>query len=126
MSTDNDRRENRAEIYDLMAKFDINRGFYEPGDIDPAIIKAMKYIVANTGLLGDYNNGLVQMAGVETIQWWARGRLFSEHNDLFHWAQQQDDLIIGIAGLRHNHPITGDPSAYAEIHAAHRWGYGDE
>jgi hypothetical protein len=116
----------RKKIYDLMEQFGIDRDYYEPGEIDPAIQNAMKRINERSGLLDDYNDGIIQMAeGTRTIQWYGRRRCLSGNNNLLHWIQQQDDLLIAQVCVR-SHPETDEPTPYAEIHAAYRWGYGDD
>lgn len=110
------------ELTELAAQFDLNTDRNDPDDIPQPIVRVMEYIRENTGLLGDYHDGTVQLAeGGQTIQWYGRGRLFSDHNDLLRWLQlvpEADDVIFAIMGIRH---VDGDPTPYAEIHEADRW-----
>lgn len=115
------------ELEQLAEQFGLDTDTYDVSDIDPAIVQTMKYIRANTGLLGDYHSGKVFLGeGGAIIQWYARGSYFSNHDDLFHWVQMEcDGVMLGLAGVR-RHPDTGEPTPYAEIHTLDKWGFDDE
>jgi len=92
-------------------------------DIPGSIMKVLRYIHSNTGLTGDYNDGVVTLAeGGHTIQWYPRSRLFSSHDNLLTWLQrlENQDVILGQVGTR-KHPETGETSGYIEIHETNRW-----
>lgn len=112
---------------ELAQKFGLNTEHHDVSKIPEPILEAMQYIDSNTGLLGDYHDGIVHAGeNGQIIQWYARGRYFSAHDDLLHWVQQEaPKLILGQVGIR-AHPETGEPTAYAEIHLASKWGYDDE
>lgn len=112
----------------LAQKFNYDTDHYDVGDIPDEIVAAMKYIDENTGLLGDYNTGIVQLVeGGQKIQWYSRGgRYFSEHDTLLHWIQQEaEEIFLGTAGMR-EHPDDEKQRPYAEIHPISRWGYDDD
>jgi len=111
-------------LEDLAEQFDYDPQTYDISDIPSPIVDAMEYIDGNTGLLGDYNSGIVRLAeGGQTIQWYARGTYFSDHNTLLHWIQQSDlPIMLAIVGDR-THPDTGEKVPYAELHEQSRWGY---
>jgi len=114
MTTRNPTRE------ELIAQFD-EHGNIDPDRVPDELYSVLEYIHDNTGLLGDYNDGRVELANPETLQWYPRGRLFSQHDRLLHWLQEpeQSDVMIAICGTR---PRDGEVSGYIEIHPTSRWG----
>ena len=117
------------ELAELAEQFNANLNHYDVDDIPTEIVDVMLYIADNTGLLGDYNTGLIRLIeGGQKLQWYARNdRYFSDHSDLLHWLQkpEQSEVILAIVGAR-NHPETGEKTPYAEIHPTSRWGGEDE
>lgn len=107
---------------ELIAQFDEHNNI-DPDRVPDELYRVMEYIDENTGLLGDYNDGKVTLANAETLQWYPRARLFSQHDNLLHWLQEpaQSDVIIAICGTRYRND-TDETSGYIEIHPAARWG----
>jgi len=112
---------NAEERRELIAQFDTHDQI-DPDRVPDELVEVMEYIRDKTGLLGDYNQGIVKLANAETIQWYPRGRIFSAHDDLLHWIQEpeQSDVIIAQCGTR-LHPDTDETTGYIEIHPTSRW-----
>ena len=93
-----------------------------PDDVPAPLMQVARYIVENTGLAGDYNDGVVKFTeGGHVIQWYPRSRLFSSHDNLLTWVQTEaDGAILGQVGTR-RHPETGEKTGYIEIHDKDRW-----
>jgi hypothetical protein len=120
---------NDEELRTLAERFDFDNDNFSVDRIPEAIADAMVYIADNTGLLGDYNDGVVRLVeGGEKIQWYARGRYFSQHDNLIHWVQMEHHgLLLGTVGIRPAPgPGEGDMMPYAEIHPTYLWGYDDD
>jgi len=115
------------DIAELAEKFGLDTDRLDPEDIDPKLVRVMQYIDQNTGLLGDYNTGLVRFAeGDRIIQWYGRSRYLSAHDNLLNWVQMEaDGVLLASIGVRTN-PNTATKTPYAEIHLAENWGYDDE
>lgn len=112
---------------ELLAKFDAD-DHVDVDDVPAPIMNVMRYIDENTGLLGEYNDGLVQLAeGGRTIQWYPRRRLFSTGDNLLTWVQTEaEGVMLGQVGSR-PHPKKDDlTNGYIEIHETSRWVRGDE
>lgn len=108
---------------ELAEKFGYDTETWDVDRIPDPIMRVMRYINSNTGLLGDYNDGVVTLAeGGRTIQWYPRRRMFSTGDDLLTWLQrpENDDVILGQVGTR-QHPKTGETSGYIEIMESDRW-----
>ena len=115
--------ETQSADEELLAKFNAHDSV-DVEDVPDPIMRVMRYIEGNTGLLGNYNDGLVQLTeGGRTIQWYARNRMFSGNNNLLTWLQQSDnqDVCLGQVGTR-SHPETDETSGYIEIMESERWG----
>ena len=111
-----------TELAELAEQFDLDDSF-DPGRIPDEIVEAMEYIRDNTGLLGDYNTGIARLAeGGEVIQVYARRRYLSSHDRLILWVQkpEQEKILFGQIGHR-QHPETGEPTTYVEIHPTSKW-----
>lgn len=107
-----------TDLAELAEKFGFDGSL---GNIPACIQATMQYIDVHTGLLGDYHDGIVQIGeNGRIIQWYARGRYFSNHDRLVIWVQQQPELIMPVIGVR-THPETGEPVPYMEIHERDRW-----
>lgn len=115
------------DVSDLIAKFSDRE--QPPEEVDQALLRVMKYIDENTGLLGDYNDGLVFLGdGGRILQWYGRTSHLSDHDDLLRWLQTSEDadeVFLPIVTFR-NHPETGETKPYAEIHLKRNWGIEDE
>ena len=118
---------NEDELTELAEQFGLNTEHYDPTDIAPELVSVMSYIKDSTGLLGDYNDGLVCLGeGHRIIQWYGRGKYLSNHDNLLNWIQMEaDGVLIAVMGVR-PHPETDEATPYAEIHLAENWGYDDE
>lgn len=94
-----------------------------PDDVPEPIMAVLRYIVENTGLTGDYNDGIIQLTDTgRTIQWYPRSRLFSSHDGLLTWVQTEaDDVILGQVGSRPHPNKDDETSGYIEIHETSRW-----
>lgn len=114
-------------LHELAESFGLDTELFDPEEIPAEIVSVMEYTAERTGLLGDYHDGHVTLAeGGEIIQWYPRATFFSAHDDLLHWVQYAaDGVFIGQVGTR-PHVITGEPSAYIEIHPKSKWGRDDE
>lgn len=113
------------DITELAEQFDLSTD--DTDDIEPELVDVLRYIRDQTGLLGDYNQGRVNLAeGGRIIQWYGRDRYLSNHNKLLHWVQcEAEGVHLGVVGVR-PHPKTADSCPYAEIHVSSNWGYDDE
>lgn len=115
---------NDDELRDLAAQFDYE---HDLDNIPSEIVEVMEYIDENTGLLGDYNQGLVRLVRAgRKIQWYPRSTYFSSHDNLLQWVQMEaDDVMLGTVGTR-THPETDETVGYIQISPTFLWGYDDE
>lgn len=107
---------------ELLEKFQAHDSV-DVDDVPEPIMNVMRYIDNNTGLLGEYNNGLVRLVeGGRTIQWHPRRRKFSTGDRLLQWVQTEaEGVMFGQVATR-NHPLKDDETGgYIEIHETSRW-----
>lgn len=111
------------ELTELAEKFGLPDAI-DPQDIPEGIERTMWYIERNTGLLGDYHDGVVRLGEAGSIiQWYARSRYASSHDDLLQWVQMEnDEVMLGQVGYRTRSEEVGTQT-YIEIHPTERWGY---